>query len=134
MWNLETFAMHFRRFCMPDRATEQAPFGVAVGRVPIAVNASRHGNKKLLRRSYCDAGRCMEKKTVAKRSSLSDEAIELLQGHLMGKRYPEAEDAFEVLRSRSDIPWKRGASRSASWGCRRCSLPGRAGCATRPAP
>ena len=42
--------------------------------------------------------------------------------------------AFRVLRSRSTTPWKRCPSSCASWDCRRCARPGRAGNATCPAP
>ncbi len=90
--------------------------------VHVAIIASRQGNKtyysKLLRRSYRDAKGRVQKKTVANLSNLSDEAIELLQGHLKGKRYPEAEAAFEVLRSRS-----HGAVEAVSVAFRRPGMP-----------
>ena len=90
--------------------------------VHIAIIASRQGNKtyysKPLRHSYRDAKGRVQKKTVANLSSLSDEAIELLQGHLKGKRYLEAEAAFEVLRSRS-----HGAVEAVSVAFRRLGLP-----------
>ena len=90
--------------------------------VHIAIIPSRQGNKtyysKLLRRSYRDAKGRVQKKTLANLSSLSDEAIELLRGHLKGKRYLEAEAAFEVLRSRS-----HGAVEAVSIAFRRLGLP-----------
>ena len=90
--------------------------------VHIAIIPSRQGNKtyysKLLRRSYRDAKGRVQKKTLANLSSLSDEAIELLRGHLKGKRYLETEAAFEVLRSRS-----HGAVEAVSIAFRRLGLP-----------
>ena len=90
--------------------------------VHIAIIPSRQGNKtyysKLVRRSYRDAKGRVQKKTLANLSSLSDDAIELLRGHLKGKRYLEAEAAFEVLRSRS-----HGAVEAVSIAFRRLGLP-----------
>ena len=104
----------------------------------IAIIPSRQGNKpyysNLLRRSYRDAKGHVQKKTLANLSSLSDEAIELLRGHLKGERYLEAEAAFEGLRSRSHGAVEAVSITFRRRGYRRCLRPGRAESATWPAP
>ena len=73
-------------------------------RMHIAVISSTQGGKtyysKLLRRSYRKDGK-VQKKTLANLSHLDDGAIELLRGHLKGRTFVDAGNAFEILETRS---------------------------------
>jgi len=52
----------------------------------------------LLRRSYREGGK-VKNETLANLSQLPDEAIELIRGALRGRRYVDADQAFEIERS-----------------------------------
>lgn len=68
----------------------------------VVTNRVRHGEREytstLLRRSYREGGR-VRKETLANLSHLPDEVIELVRGALQGRRYLDAEQAFEIERS-----------------------------------
>ena len=74
-------------------------------RMHIAVIESRQGGKvyrsHLLRRSYRDQNGKAQKQTIANLSKLPEEAVAVLDAHLKGHTLVRAEDAFEILSSRS---------------------------------
>jgi transposase len=68
----------------------------------VVTNTVRRGDREyrstLLRRSFREDGK-VKKETLANLSHLPEEAIELIRGALSGRRYVEAETAFEIERS-----------------------------------
>jgi hypothetical protein len=68
----------------------------------VVTNHVRHGTREysstLLRRSYREDGK-VKKETLANLSRLPPDIIELIRGALGGKRYVEADSAFEIERS-----------------------------------
>ncbi|MCA1680214.1 MAG: IS1634 family transposase [Actinobacteria bacterium] len=68
----------------------------------VVTNTVRRGGRvytsTLLRRSYREGGK-VKKETLANLSHLPDEVIELIRGALAGRRYLDAEQAFEIERS-----------------------------------
>jgi len=68
----------------------------------VVTNTIRRGERvytaHLLRRSYREGGK-VKKETLANLSHLPDEVIELIRGALGGRRYIDAESAFEIERS-----------------------------------
>src|SRR4051794_28948622 len=72
------------------------------GAMHVVTNTVRRGDREyrstLLRRSFREDGK-VKKETLANLSHLPEEAIELIRGALSGRRYVEAETAFEIERS-----------------------------------
>src|SRR3954468_10671433 len=72
------------------------------GAMHVVTNTVRRGDREyrstLLRRSFREGGK-VKKETLANLSHLPDEAIELVRGALAGRRYLDAETAFEIERS-----------------------------------
>src|SRR3954451_4857758 len=72
------------------------------GAMHVVTNTVRRGDREyrstLLRRSFREAGK-VKKETLANLSHLPEEAIELICGALSGRRYVQAETAFEIERS-----------------------------------
>ena len=68
----------------------------------VVTNTVRRGDREyrstLLRRSFREDGK-VKKETLANLSHLPEEAIELIRGALSGRRYVEADQAFEIERS-----------------------------------
>jgi len=68
----------------------------------VVTNTVRRGDREyrstLLRRSFREGAK-VKKETLANLSHLPDEAIELIRGALAGRRYVEADEAFEIERS-----------------------------------
>lgn len=68
----------------------------------VVTNTVRRGDREyrstLLRRSFREDGK-VKKETLANLSHLPEEAIELIRGALSGRRYVEADTAFEIERS-----------------------------------
>jgi transposase len=68
----------------------------------VVTNTVRRGDREysstLLRRSFREGGK-VKKQTLANLSHLPDEVIELIRGALAGRRYVEADGAFDVERS-----------------------------------
>lgn len=68
----------------------------------VVTNTVRRGDREyrstLLRRSFREGGK-VRKETLANLSHLPDEAIELIRGVLAGRRYVDADSAFEIERS-----------------------------------
>ena len=68
----------------------------------VVTNTIRRGDREytstLLRRSYREGGK-VKKQTLANLSHLEPELIELIRGWLRGRRYLDADDAFQTERS-----------------------------------
>ena len=71
------------------------------GAMHVVTNTVRRGDREysstLLRRSFREGGK-VKKQTLANLSHLPDEVIELIRGALAGRRYVEADGAFDVER------------------------------------
>jgi hypothetical protein len=72
------------------------------GAMHVVTNTVRRGdreyNSTLLRRSFREDGK-VKKETLANLSHLPDEVIELIRGALAGRRYVDADAAFDIERS-----------------------------------
>src|SRR5215467_3655689 len=80
---------------MSRKPRPTGPFHVVTTR---RQGARREYVAHLLRRSYREGGK-VKKETLANLSHLPDEVIELIRGALGGRRYIDAESAFEIERS-----------------------------------
>jgi hypothetical protein len=72
------------------------------GAMHVVTNVVRRGDSEyrstLLRRSFREGGK-VKKETLANLSHLPDDLIELIRGSLAGRRYVEADAAFDIERS-----------------------------------